>query len=235
MFGQIPPTEFDLRFSVFGIPVRVHPIFWLSSAFLAWDRVDPDPRRIVIRILCIFLAITVHELGHALVTKRFGWYPEIVLYFFGGYATSARHSTWKDIAVSAAGPGAGFVLFGITWFTAFELTRQQIPVNDLVRDAINFSLFINLIWNAVNLLPVLPLDGGQISRELCLWLSPRRGMQASLILSLVVAGGIAVLAFQRRANNTGLFGLDPLFLGIMFAYLAYQSYQGLDAARRGYR
>jgi Zn-dependent protease len=234
MFGQIPPTPYDLRFRAFGVPVRVHPIFWLTAAFLAWRGSHGDLRYVLIRVLCIFVAILVHELGHALVTRYFGWQPEIVLYFFGGYATSARHSTFKDIAVSAAGPAAGFGLLFAIWMAEPVLARFDLMREPLLRDALYFSRFINLLWNCVNLLPVLPLDGGHISREICCWLAPRKGMQISLGLSTVVAGLVVLLCLRSRMARTGVFGLDPLFLGIMFGYLAYQSYQAFDAARRGY-
>ncbi len=226
MFGAVPETEFDLRFSAFGVPVRVHPVFWLTSAFLGWegDRLDYT----IINVLCIFVAILVHELGHALVTRRFGWHPEIVLYFFGGYATTSRHSTWRDIAVSAAGPAAGFLLFGVCFATEIVLYLQGITIHPLARQAILFSLFINFVWNVMNLVPVLPLDGGHISREFLCWLRPRGGMRLSLQISMVAAGAIALWALYSKANNQGVLGLDPLFLGLMFGYLSFQSYQSLQ-------
>ena len=182
------------------------------------------------------------------MTRRFGWRSEVVLYFFGGYATSIRHSTWKDIAVSAAGPGMGFLLLSAIWWTTrlsglvtpgstilaptfiVDGTRQS----ELIADAINFSLFINLAWNLVNLLPVLPLDGGQISRELLCRLNPRRGMEQSLLLSMLASGGVALWALSCHVNHRAVFGLDPLFLGIMFGFLCYLSFQQYEASRRGY-
>ena len=244
MFGKINPAPYDLRFSLCGIPIRVHPIFWLSSVWLAWSPGRLDV--VLVRVLCIFLAILVHEMGHALMTRRFGWQPEIVLYILGGYATSMRHSTWKDIAVSAAGPGAGFLLYFAFWFFAAPvyLSAQHLAPqlfgpetlgSELLLDAIKFSLFINFVWNAVNLLPILPLDGGQISREYWCWARPRNGMEINLKLSTVAAGSVAAWAAYCMANDRGIFGLDPLFLGLMFGYLCYQSYQNLQSSQRGYR
>lgn len=261
MLGQVPETPYDLHFTALGIPVRIHPVFWLTSAFLAWPRGSEggDLDKVIIRILCILVAILVHELGHAVVTRRFGWRPEIVLYFFGGYATTQRYSTWKDIAVSAAGPGAGFLLFFSIWFWArlsgvitadSSFLRPEFSAaamrdwpsaiavgtrfNNLILDAINFSLFINLIWNVANLLPVLPLDGGQISREFFCWLRPRDGMDICLKLSMVASGGVALWSAKAMAENRAVMGLDPFFLAIMFGYLCYQSYQAWQASRTGY-
>ncbi|MEX0716142.1 MAG: M50 family metallopeptidase [Planctomycetaceae bacterium] len=237
MFGQVPPTQFDVNFTLFGVPVRVHPVFWMTSAFLAWRPNELD--KTIVGVLCVFVAILVHEMGHALVTARFGWRPEIVLYFFGGYATSMRHSTWRDIAVSAAGPIAGFLLFGLVFFGARPLLEMLASVApetfhpdsrgmELLAHAAIFSLFINLVWNVMNLVPVLPLDGGQISRALFERYGGRSGPTNCLWLSLIAAAGIAAWALRARALGEGVLGLDPLFLGIMFGYLAFQSWQELQ-------
>ncbi len=260
MFGQIAPTAYDLRFRAFGVPVRVHPVFWLTSAYLAWPREDGDLRVLFIRVLCIFLAILVHELGHALVTRRFGWDSEIVLYFFGGYATSTRHSTWKDIAVSAAGPAAGLMLLASIWLPLYfvgafvpgstpfhsqfdgapmmswpESIRPGTVGNRLLLDAIRFSVFINLAWNLMNLIPVLPLDGGQISREICLWRDRGKGMETCLLISMISAGGFAAWCVKAYMSKHGVLGLEPQFLALMFGYLAFSNYQAYEQARRGYR
>ena len=232
MFGGIPGTPYDLRFRAFGIPVRVHPVFWLTAAFLSWQGGRLD--LVFVRVLCVFVAVLVHELGHALVTRMFGWSPEIVLYFFGGYATSARHSTWKDIAVSAAGPIAGFGLFVLLLIADMTVLVRGIVLDELLDDALGFSLFINLVWNVMNLLPVLPLDGGHISREFFRWLSPRRGLEHSLKLSIVASGAVAFWALYAMAHHGSVLGLDPMFLGLMFGYLCYQNYQAYQALRRGY-
>ena len=250
MFGQIQPTPYDLRFEILGIPVRVHPIFWASSAWLAWEPGELD--KVLLRVLCIFVAILVHEMGHALMNRRFGWHSEIVLYFFGGYATSMRHTTGKDIAVSAAGPAAGFTLYLLIRFLVLplygniqELAPDQFGpdtrLHELATDAIRVSLFINLVWNVLNLLPVLPLDGGQISREYWNWVRPRNGMEICTKLSMISSGAVAAWSVYSTTNPGepwtigSLFGLErPIFLGLMFGYLCYLSYQELQNMRGRY-
>lgn len=249
MFGQIAPTEFDLNFRLFGIPVRVHPVFWLTSAFLAWNFSGRPGEplflpRLLVGILCIFFSILVHELGHALMNRKFHFHSEVVLYFFGGYATSTRHSTWKDIAVSAAGPAAGFVLCGLSWLgmdymQANIATLVHTPPFDnptirvLTYGALVVLFFVNLVWNLANLIPVSPLDGGQISRELFLRYGGRNGMGKHLQLSMVVAGAVAAFSLYRMSQKQAVFGLDPLFLALMFGYLCYQNFQMYEQYRRG--
>jgi stage IV sporulation protein FB len=223
MFGQIAPTPYDLRFSLLGIPVRVHPSFWIAAALLGWvpQRLDLT----FVWVLCVFASILVHEFGHAIVTRAFGWSGEIVLFYLGGYATTGRYSTWRSIAVSFAGPAAGF-LFALLIFlllTAQALFRFQIE-NPYVIAAIAYLISINIFWGLLNLLPVLPLDGGRISSDFCQWVSPRSGWRVCLVISMVVGGGLAALAAYFR----------QIYIAVMFGYMAFESYQMYQAERRGY-
>ena len=63
LFQSPPPTRYDLRFSIAGIPVSVHPVFWLIALLFGSSG---DPLLIPIWILVVFVSILVHELGHAL-------------------------------------------------------------------------------------------------------------------------------------------------------------------------
>jgi hypothetical protein len=71
----------------------------------------------------------------------------------------------------------------------------------------------------MNLLPVYPLDGGQISRELFLMGDAHGGMEKSLWLSVIVGGCAAVL---------GLLLLQSLLMALLFGSLAFSSYQILQ-------
>jgi len=82
-----------------------------------------------------------------------------------------------------------------------------------------YMLFISIIWGILNLLPVYPLDGGQIAREIFLTASPRSGIRQSLILSMITAAGLAVYALGNR----------HFFAAFLFGYLAFASYGTLQA------
>ncbi|MDA0833049.1 MAG: M50 family metallopeptidase [Planctomycetota bacterium] len=231
MFGQSNETAYDLRFSLWNIPIRVHPIFWATAAFLSWvpQRLDLT----FIGMLCVFFAILAHELGHALVNKIYGWRSEIVLEFFGGYATTTRHSYGKNIVVCAAGPLVGLSIWGLCKIAVIIIIDRKAYPGEIAAYALSFSLFINFIWSLMNLMPVFPLDGGQISRNLLMWLSPRNGALYSVNLSILCAGGIALWAMRCKYLNEGFFGLDPTFLAIMFAVLCYQSIQVRNMMQQG--
>jgi len=85
-----------------------------------------------------------------------------------------------------------------------------------------FAVFvIGMFWGILNLMPVYPLDGGQIFREVCLMVSPRNGMNASLVVSAAVGAMITLLSL----------GIGEPFIALMFGILAWQSIQMLQTRR----
>src|SRR5262249_19067085 len=145
----------------------------------------------------VFVSLLIHELGHVFMGQVFGAYGHIVLYSFGGLAIGSSNLSgrWKRIAVSFAGPGAQFVLLGLIWLvTDFALPALSLsPGVKRFLDIVLFQLWsINLWWPILNLLPIWPLDGGRITREVLDWLMPQGGVRTSLGVSFVVAGLLAI-------------------------------------------
>ena len=110
LFMEPTPTPFDLRWRMFGIPVRVQPMFWLVSAVMGWSALAEGFPYLLIWIGCMFVSILVHELGHVWMGQVFGARGHIILYGFGGLAVGSNHleRRWQRIAVCFAGPLAGF-------------------------------------------------------------------------------------------------------------------------------
>ena len=246
MFGGAAQTDFDLRFPCFGVPVRVHPVFWLSAVFLCWQGAvrggQTRPDLLILGVLVVFISVLVHEMGHAVVLRLFGFPSEIVLYFFGGYATATRKSTWKDIASLIAGPAAGFVLYGLTVvfdhfvLSAGKLNGLEFIWRERIAHVVEFSLFANLAWNVLNLIPVIPLDGGQICRELCLWFSPRKGMKWAVMVGLAVSGLITLYGISCIQSGRPMFGrVEPRLPSFFFGYTCFQNYQIFKHLQSGAR
>jgi Zn-dependent protease len=118
-----------------------------------------------IAIGCMFVSLMIHELGHALAFRRYGMDSSIFLYSFGGLAVPDGRLSVRSqrIIVSLAGPAANFLLFGIAWGTNY--VQPWALTNDYTWATYNLLYFINIFLALINLLPVYPLDGGQVSKK----------------------------------------------------------------------
>jgi Zn-dependent protease len=233
-------TPYDLHFRLFGVPVRVHPMFWLLSAILGWDWIHLGVLYVVLWVACVFLSILVHELGHVFMAQAFGNRSHIVLYSFGGLAIRNRIEPyrWQRIAVSFAGPLAGLLLYVLVWlFDTY--TRPRIDPEGgmpVLGAAVYMLLFMNLVWSLLNLLPIWPLDGGKISQEVLTGLSPGNGLRLALGISFLTAAVLAVHALMS-ANGRPLLTFLPVgdvFMALFFGMLALESFWMLQQTGRGY-
>lgn len=235
-----PRTQADLNFSLFGIPVRVHPFFWLVGLLLGLDGSNNEPKRMVGWLVALFVSILVHELGHAFAARRYGHRPWITLHSFGGLASydAIDQNAQEKIVISFAGPLAGFMLAGLLvagiavsgHLIGFELSFFPVrfvpfltqagdsayaPLDLMIYDL----MFINIFWGLINLFPVYPLDGGQIAREILVERSPYEGVRQSLQLSIGSAIGLTVFALVNGS----------IYMAFLFGYLAYLSYATLKS------
>ncbi len=181
---------------IFGIPVKIDPSFLFVCALLAYGRLSM-PALLVEWLIVVFVSILVHELGHALVVRWFGLSPQITFYSLGGL-TSWREegevSPQRRILISLAGPFAGFI-FGGTVF----LSNYALP--DLYADRFGARtyidlLFVNLGWGVFNLLPILPLDGGNVAYSVEQMVTKRHSGVITRLISLLVAGGVGLWALS---------------------------------------
>ena len=246
MLGEPPRTPWDLHFPLLGIPVRVHPLFWLVAVLLG-ARV-PDALTLIMWVLAVFVGVLFHEMGHATAMRAYGFSPWITLYGMGGLASyhpgsysSRGNRTVAQIVITAAGPMAGFFVAALI-LASVRLAGYRIAYG--LADGLPYAVFVEQIgprafhlffadllmvciyWGLLNLLPVLPLDGGQIAREVLTALNPRDGLRQALILSIVVGGLIVVMAFFRW---------NDVFLAMLFGFMTYSNYMTLQAYRgRGF-
>lgn len=212
MFGHVQRTPLDIDFSLFGVPVRVHPLFWLISILFGWN---PDmPQFTVMWVMCVFVSILVHEMGHALMAEAFGYRCHVVLYMMGGYASyvpGRGYSAGKSIAISFAGPLAGFVLYGLIRLGTYIALEAGAEIPFMLAVALNMLEFINLFWGLVNLLPILPLDGGRICEALLSMYRRINGQAWTYRIGVFCGFAVAYLFFQMQYQYGAImFGLLAL-------------------------
>jgi len=245
LFQVPPPTRYDLRFSIAGIPVRVHPLFWLISFLFGFSA--NNLLYTFLWVFVVFISILIHELGHAFAFRRYGLRSSIVLHYMGGLTipeSVSWGSGWANIAltpleeifISLAGPFSGFLFatlivggviasggsIAVNWLLGFIPlpTLGSIPFGGVFLSAlIVLLLSVNIFWGLINLVPVYPLDGGNVARYALLQYDPRDGIRKSLWLSVIAGGIVAIL---------GLVAFGSIYMALLFGFLAFQSYQSLQ-------
>lgn len=209
-------------FTASDIPVFVSPWFLL---LLFWGyQIGATPQLGVLIVLCIALSLLVHEFGHALTARHYQLTPTILLHGFGGlcaHRPAPRDS--QDALIIAAGPGAG-LLFGLLALAVRQLSGSIGPGWPDDHPGIAFVLDvlvpINIYWSLLNLIPLWPLDGGQLFRlGMVRLLRPERARWVTHGLGMVLSAAVLLLGLQRGEIFLPL-------LGMLFLAQNYQAGRG---------
>lgn len=158
------PSGSIFRVQVLGVPVEVGMTAVVLVGFLALSAGRAGTQGLIAGAayaVVLLGSILVHELGHAIVGGRLGLRPKrIVLHGFGGFCEYGRSPKPAEGVISSlAGPGAGLLLGGLLLGLRLAL-GGSLP--DHVLSLLDSAVFINIFWSLFNLLPMFPLDGGQV-------------------------------------------------------------------------
>lgn len=205
--------------SVGQIPIRIHLTFVALLAWLLFGRTSTSPISETLFVIMVFVCVLLHELGHALVAKRFDVQTrDITLYPFGGVAAIvSQPSPRGELVIAIAGPLVNVVIAAIIypWITIPELQQLETAT------ALSLPLrlfFTNVALAVFNLLPALPMDGGRVLRA-CLSLCNVK--EATMVAARISQALCVLLAI------TGLYLAQPMlfiisiivFLGAMQEYV----------------
>lgn len=177
------------EFRLGTIPVRVQ-IWFFVTALLIGPHQLPG---LALWLPVVFTGVLAHELGHAVAIRRRGFTPAIELHGFGGLTSWRGEATLRPgqrALISAAGPAVGITL----GLLALVVARAIGPQSPLVAEGLRYVVWVNLGWGVLNLLPILPLDGGMILGSLVEKLWGGHGMYAARVVSIVVCVAIGVTA-----------------------------------------
>ncbi len=237
-----------------SIPVRIHGSFLLVTVLLGAGNGHGEIAETIavpIWVAVVFFSILVHELGHALMGKAFGLSPQIDLHGMGGTTSwiSGRNvGNLRSIAISLAGPFAGFVI-GALVVLAVKL-QIVVPASPVSQFAVSQLKWVNIGWGVINLLPLMPLDGGNAMRAFLNAVTKGRGDKPALVISIVfcvlvlgvalfgrdlwlgLLGGIFLTNNVRGFRALGQAKVDgPLVQAIEGAYRALERHDGSEAIR----
>ena len=223
MAGSIP------IFRIAGIQVYLHWSWLLVGYFVIVSRRDSYQSMTwnVAEYLTLFGIVLLHEFGHALACRQVGGIANrIMLWPLGGVAfAQPPPRPGATLWTIAAGPLVNVVLAPILvmgyWFAYRAGVGKANP--DLVHYLLSIAV-INIGLLIFNLLPIYPLDGGQILQSL-LWflIGQARSLMAAGILGLVAAGGVLVLA---------LVVLRDTWLVVVALFIAWQAWRGFRVGMR---
>jgi Zn-dependent protease len=203
-----------LRFRLGKVPVTIAPLFFVTAVFL---NTNLSLQKLALWVVIVLGSILVHELGHATAVLAFGLQPRIDVHGLGGttsWSGGASLSHGKRIIISLAGPAMGFA----AWAGIRAIRPLGVfPDTPLGNFTYNELCFVNLYWGLFNLLPMLPLDGGNVLLSALQGITKGRGERPSRIVSMTGAlllGGAGVL-------------LGAWWIGLLALLFANANWQGL--------
>ena len=194
---------------LWGAEIRLHASLLLLIPYIILA-FKPDSLasflRVTLLLGALFASVLLHEMGHTLAANRYGvTVTSIVLWPLGGFTNLSRRPTqiWPDVVISAAGPLVNLLIAAILGLAtvAERLIEDQQIIPALSRVLWQADIFpfltaltiINLALAIFNLVPIYPLDGGQIARDALKGIfGEQRADLIMLILSLPAALGLSV-------------------------------------------
>lgn len=197
------------------IPVIIHPTFFLIAGLIGYLN-SLSLMGTLIWIGIILVSVLFHEFGHALTAKLFGLEPRIELVALGGltYHEGGTLPPWKQFLIVFNGPFFGFLLFVGTSFLLLIPGLQVGVWSGILRT----FRFVNLFWTILNLMPVLPLDGGHLLRVVLEKIFGAKGLRYALASSMVIALSMSLISFLFQA-----FLIGAIFF--LFAFSAFDAFR----------
>ncbi len=179
----------------------------------------------VLEYLGLFLIVMLHEFGHSLACRQVGGTADtIVLWPLGGVAyVDPPPRPGATLWAIAAGPLVNVALFPI--FLVLYLASRSLGWAEAMPDLHRFlyaALWTNGVLLAFNMLPIYPLDGGQILRSL-LWFVLGRARSLMAAAGIGIIGALGFIALALRRGDT--------WLAIISVFVLINCWEGVKRAR----
>jgi len=214
-------------FNFAGVEVFLHWSWFLIAVYEIQSRAGRYSSILwnILEYLALFLIVLIHEFGHSLACRQVGGRADrIVLWPLGGVAyVDPPPRPGATLWSIAAGPLVNVVLFPVLWIIVRGSRIAGLPANQSDLFLLLQTIFyINFVLLAFNILPIYPLDGGQILRSL-LWfvLGRARSLMVATVLGLLGVFGFVALALVRGS----------LWFGVFAAFVLMNCWAGFQHAR----
>lgn len=212
-----------LKFNLFGIPTEIKTSFlFLAVLLYSWVQDFGGAAELTI---WAGIAVLLHELGHAWAYQRFGLTPRIELYMLGGLTFGEGKiekplTNGQQIIVSLAGPFMSVVMGAVLW--GIIQATGGLPHYFLeAREAEIFPLFFSFGWGILNLIPILPLDGGRVLHH-TLAFNPRWNAELiAVVIGLILGGCIIIYTL-----STG-----QIWNSMLVGFIVFSNFQRLQSIR----
>jgi Zn-dependent protease len=180
------------RFRIFGFPLHIDPWFLLTASLIGGRQ---ELGWTVVWVLVVLVGVLAHELGHAFAGRKLGLDPWIRLFAFGGMTAWRRSRPLppgQQILISLAGPAVGIAIGGsvLVGLQTGLFAGASPAVVRILEDIV----WVNLGWGVLNLVPILPLDGGHIVSSVATIFLGAKGRIGARILSVVLTVAIGLWA-----------------------------------------
>ena len=201
------------------IPITIYPTFWILAALIAVLFGEGDFLKMFIWVGVIFVSVLFHEFGHALTALCFGRNPRIELVAMGGltYHDGEKLPFWKQFLITLNGPVFGFIIVIAVYLL------KDIPAlsTGYAGQLLLQILVVNIIWTVVNLLPVLPLDGGQLLRIVLEKFFDVKGLRYAFLLSSILSLAFCLILFLTQ----------NFLAGAVFFLFAFENFDNFRKSR----
>ncbi len=218
-YAPQPPEPRRFRIATVAgttIDVRISFIV-LAGLFVLLNLDDQVPLQFALLwVPVLFVSVLIHELAHAGTIGAFGYgSSRIELGGWGGETMNRRRAKpWQEVLISLAGPASSIALAYLLLFVA---TRMELDrTNPLLVEFIQMMILANRAWGIFNLIPIVPLDGGQIMLHgLSQIIRPVVAFKVSTWVSIALGVGLGIAA---------LVIWKALFVAIIAASLVMQNW-----------
>ena len=204
---------------LFGIPIYLDLTFALILLLFLFDL---PPSYSLAFALTLAISIVLHELGHALTARAFGYRTrDITLSLLGGCAAliALPRKAWQELLTALAGPFVSLAISGAAFATLAYAPIENIWLETVVW----FTFAMNLTLALFNFLPALPMDGGRIFRSvLRLFMTRIRATYVAMIVGRVIAVALVVLPLVgvRHIGPIPIGGY--LFIRLLIAWMIWR-------------